>query len=146
MRSTSSILAGTIVASLLAVPLVLLSIIIGVVIRYPEGLHRLCMLHIAVAILLLVASAPLGFVFAGLPVFFGATVMSWLGHHAPDSRSPIVWGAAGAGLGTLVSIPFVALLFGESEGDPLPWILAFTIPGMICALVCWHMTAWAEDD
>ena len=146
MRSTSSILAGTIAASLLASPLLLLSIIIGFLIRYPDELHGLNILHIVVVILLLAVSAPLGFVFAGLPVFFGAAVMSWLGRHAPESRSPIVWGAAGAALATVVSIPFLTFLIGESEGDPLLWILAFTIPGIICALVCRRLTTWSDSD
>ncbi|MFA6115009.1 MAG: hypothetical protein WC729_13485 [Sphingomonas sp.] len=146
MRSTSSILASTAAASLLAGPLLLLSIIVGIVVQYPEELLDIDGRQIGFVMLVLAASVPIGFFIAGLPIFFGAAVMSWLGWRAPESRSPIVWGAAGAAFATLFSIPFVAWLVHGSRENPLPLILAFTTPGIICALVCRHLTTWLDEE
>ncbi|WCM28733.1 hypothetical protein NDN01_07445 [Sphingomonas sp. QA11] len=148
MRSTSSILAGTIAASLLVGPLLLFSLLTGLVIQYPEQLQSLGVEHFGFVILLLAASMPVGLFIGGLPILFGASVMSWLGRHAPKSRSYSVWAAAGAALATLFSIPFVASLTrdGNGEGPLLLLILSFTVPGIVCALICRHLTAWPDQD
>jgi len=146
MRSTSSILAGTVAASLLAGPLLLSSCIASLMIQYPAEIPTPNARDVGLIILLLAASVPMGFFLAGLPIFFGAAVMSWLGWRAVESRSPIVWGAAGAAFATVLSIPFVAWLAGDSRVDTLGWIMAFTIPGGICALVCRHLTIWPDEN
>lgn len=148
MRSTSSILAGTIAASLLAGPLLLLSLLTGLLIQYPEHVQGLCVEHLGFVILLLTAAIPAGFFIAGLPILFGASVMSWLGRRAPESRSYAVWAAAGAVLATLFSIPFImSLTRGGSGEDPFLLLsLTFTIPGIVCALICRHVTAWPDEN
>jgi hypothetical protein len=146
MRSTSSILAGTVAASLLAGPLLLSSCIASLMIQYPAEIPALNARDVGLVILLLAASIPTGFFLAGLPIFLGAAVMSWLGWCAPESRSHAVWAAAGAAFATVLSIPFVAWLAGDSRVDTLGWILSFTIPGIICALVCRHLTAWPDEN
>jgi len=145
MRSTSSLLAGTMTASLIAGPSCLLCMVVAAVIASPEDLGMMSLGYIVLAAIILLVSIPLGFFFAALPVFFGAAVMSWLGRHVPESRAPFLWGAAGAGLAGLLSLPLLAPSPADLDKVSVLLIIAFPFTGAICALVCRRLTAWPDE-
>jgi hypothetical protein len=145
MRTTSSILAGTVAASLVAGPLLLSSVLASETLLHPGKLYAVNGDQIGFVLLMLAASAPVGFFFACLPIFFGAATMSWLGRHAPESRSSFVWGAVGVALASIVSIPFIMVMGPVPDENPLPLLMAFSISGAICAVICRRMTSWPDE-
>jgi len=132
-------------ASLAAGPSFLLCFFIGLAIGAPGEFGTIGIGDIGFVSILLLVSAPIGLFFAGLPTFLGAAVMSWLGWHAPESRSPFVWCAAGAAFAGILSVPFFAFSPADTDKGVFLLIMAFAITGAICAVICRRMTRWPDD-
>ena len=80
-----------------------------------------------------------GWFFAFLPCLIGTILMAGLGATKKWARAPILWALAGA-------LPAVVIsLIKESFTDEaLTGIALFSIPGILCALICRLLTRWHD--
>jgi hypothetical protein len=121
-------LAGIMLASVAAGPLVLLPIALAEVAR---GFDRTEVVGLLFG---MVFAVMVGSTVAVLPNVAGAVTLAVLGNRRRWARHPLIWAAAGLVLGC----GFGTLLAGKLD----PVAVVFGIDGCLCALICRWGTRW----
>jgi hypothetical protein len=139
---------GAVFASLVAGPLLLVSILCSVAVIHPQSFFSLTTGQMGVFAGIFVASIPAGFLLSVLPILLCTALMYWLGRMSPDARSPVFWAGAGALLTGTAMIALEIVLTGGDRPlavalEPTPIVM---IPGALCGLIARARTVWREGE
>lgn len=127
---------GAALALVAAGPSFMLLLLVGQLLYDPTGTDLTELL--ALLPVLLIATV-VGMVISLLPVLLGGLAMGYLGVLSVGARHPVLWAAAGAGLGALMGFAF--------DSARTSWlVLPFLLNGAICALIVRYGTRWSDDS